>query len=93
MNLDELTLLARCNGLHTQTFRAGSPDEMESTIRAKKIQYIDQNQVDHDHQSCVKIEETFLNYYDPELFKTMIQSTCKIEGLYSIVNFGRKELQ
>ena len=69
MNLDELTLLARCNGLHTQTFRAGSPDEMESTMRAKKIQYIDS---DHDHHSCFKVEETFVNYYDPELFKTMI---------------------
>lgn len=65
---------------------------MESTIRAKKIQYIDQNQVEHDHHSCIKVEETLVNYYDQDLFKTMIQSACKIEGLYSIVNFGRQEL-
>ena len=37
MNLEEMTLLARCNGLHTQTFRAGCHDEMECTMRAKKI--------------------------------------------------------
>ena len=26
LNLDEMTILARCNGLHTQTFRATSDD-------------------------------------------------------------------
>ena len=68
---------------------------MESTMRAKKIQYIDQNLLEHndDHHSCVKIHETFVNYYDPQLFKTMIKATSKTAGLYSIVNFGRQELQ
>jgi hypothetical protein len=96
MNLEEMTLLARCNGLHTQTFRAGGHDELESTMRGKKIEYIDPNLIQHTNQSCVtsaSIEKTFLNYYDTDLFKTMVVASCKIEGLYSIVNFGRKELQ
>lgn len=90
MNLEEMTLLARCNGLHTQTFRAGC--HLDGTIRAKKIQFIDHNLIPHEHQGCLKAEP-FVNYYDPDLFRTMVQATCKIEGLYSIVNFGRKELQ
>jgi hypothetical protein len=67
MNLEEITLLARCNGLHTQTFRAGEFNEMESMMRAKKIQYIDQNLLEHHkgHKSCTKIHEAFVNFYDP----------------------------
>jgi glutathione gamma-glutamylcysteinyltransferase len=47
--------------------------------------------VQHSHGRCVG-GETFVNYYDPELFRTMVKACCRVESLYSIVNFGRKEL-
>jgi hypothetical protein len=34
-----------------------------------------------------------INQYDEEMFMTMIKASCKIPGFYSIINFGRKELE
>ena len=38
MDLEEMTILARCNGLHTQTFRA---QETQNILMSKKIEYIE----------------------------------------------------
>jgi len=43
MNLEEMTVLARCNGLHTQTFRADNQTTWETTLKAKKIEFISDN--------------------------------------------------
>ena len=55
MNLEELTILARCNGLHTQTFRAGKSNKLESILKAKKIEFIDKNLNNHENMEggCV----------------------------------------
>lgn len=34
-----------------------------------------------------------VSYYDKELFKTMVLASCRLPGMYSIINFGRKELK
>jgi hypothetical protein len=41
MNLEEMSVLARCNGLHTQTFRAAEIDQYENILSAKKLNFID----------------------------------------------------
>ena len=66
MNLEEMTLLARCNGLHTQTFRA--VNGWESVLAAKRIEYIDQTQICHE-ASCEKHEISGqINTFDSQLF-------------------------
>ena len=114
MNLEEMTLLARCNGLHTLTFRASKHSDHETIMRAKKINYIDQTILDHTHshhnqsrtgcqsKSCntkkcesdaVDCQQPFVNYFDLSLFRTMVQACSRIPEMYSIVNFGRQELE
>lgn len=43
MSLEQITVLARCNGLHTQTFRAGCENKWEGVLSQKKIEYINSN--------------------------------------------------
>jgi hypothetical protein len=101
-------------------------------LRAKKIEYIDEDLInhEHDHANCIhhshgvpklkptaerqdkegahndhELKEqnnqtvpsacgsTYINYYDMDVFKTSIIACSKIPGLYSVINFGRRELE
>ena len=55
LSLEEMSILARCNGLYTQTFRADEFDEYQSILKSKKISMIDQDLIEHskDHINCV----------------------------------------
>jgi len=101
-------------------------------LRAKKIEYIDEDLMNHEHghENCIhhshgspklkpaterqgeetslgdhELKEqtnrtspsacgsTYINYYDMDVFKTSIIACSKIPGLYSVINFGRRELE
>ena len=52
MTLEQMTMLARCNGMHTMTFRASEhSDGHETLLNSKKIKYIvhDINEHNSDH--------------------------------------------
>lgn len=55
LSLEEMSILARCNGLYTQTFRADEFDEYQNILKSKKISMIDQDLIEHskDHIYCV----------------------------------------
>ena len=105
MNLDQMTLLARCNGLHTQTFRPTDLNQAENLLKAKRIEYVDgilkhshdQNQkcIHHHHQVDIveQFVKPFVSVLDKDLFKTIIQATCRVESTYSIINFGREQIK
>lgn len=51
MTIEEMTLLARCNGLHTQTFR------MEDGLDKQKYEVIEQDLLKHVHSDHTNEEE------------------------------------
>lgn len=105
LTLDEMTQLARCNGLHTQTFRSTEKHALsaEQIMRGKKLDLINYPDY-HDHSSSCAVhtpsraldsmnkQYLYANGFNLALFKTAIQASCIVPNLYTIINFGRKEL-
>lgn len=56
MTLEEMTILARCNGVFTSTFRAGHG---ENVLKSKKIEYIESDSLhkhNQDDERCMHHE-------------------------------------
>jgi hypothetical protein len=106
MTLEEITLLARCNGMHTMTFRAS---EDKDSFNSEPITWVSHNLLDHSpsHQNCTskscgqvncnqkasECYQPFINNFDLKLFRTMILACSSLPEMYCILNFGREVLE
>lgn len=102
MDLEQLTVLANCNRIHTQTYRP-----KEHLPKDYSFKQIDVNVLgNHDHSSeasdCHRDQEcniahfnespSFVTSFDNALLKTALLSCSKEQGLYMIGNIDRKVL-
>jgi hypothetical protein len=94
-------MLARCNGLHTQTFRVERGTETQRIRIEAEIDCCEEK----NSKCCIRkgldccttladignenLSLPFVNLYDFEMFKMIIKATTKVPGLYCIANYGR----
>ena len=88
MNIEQLTQLARCNGLHTMTFRPNEDPVKYELLRNDVIDHT-HSRIDSSSDCCSHPKEgegedflihhntsnTYINSYDFDLFKTAILAT------------------
>ena len=103
MSLDQLSQLARCNGLHTMTFRV--PDAVSPQLEfihshkeqihqhSKHLHFSDDCCHEGHHQSLHhNTSALFVHQSDLELFQTAVFASSRTEGLLQMVNVSRKKL-
>lgn len=104
MSLGQLTQLARCNGLHTMTFRPKVDDQDD--VPQKKPLWNEALTIPHKHNlSCCKITDdtecinhkrnsaaAYIYQLDYNLMKTLVVASARQDNLYAICNLSRRVL-
>lgn len=74
LSLEQMTILARCNNLHSQTFRATETSVPEALIRGKKaIKFESQNDENCEGAVCISPEESpLVSEFDQNVFRTAL---------------------
>jgi len=105
MSIEQISRLARCNGLHTMTFRV--PDAATPRLEYVPSHHDNQGHIHSEHlhhsDDCChhgqaqslhhNTSAMFIHQTDFDLFQTAIYATSKINGFLQMLNLSRKALE